>query len=286
MGELSHITEEILRQRRILKETIQNVNREHLKAKYDQLTSVSRHIREKVLEVQNRYQAISNGIFEIIKERHLTIDELAIYLSEMNYPPLDTKIDTETLKDLNEKISKIDNPDEKLESLDQFIVTAYDEEHIDWNLEIWSEMECLKGRFHIIKEIVMAHKTGLYSLSTLAVFPQIEGVLAEVFPDYRNGAGKFDGKNQKKAFKSVLEINDDNFDNLWSSYYEKNILEGFTHLEPIYYLSRHAMAHGADKEYGTAVNSTKSLMIFDYIMNKVEYYLIKKDKEFKVDGHS
>jgi len=216
---------------------------------------------------------------KLMQERELTLDELSEFLSDLNYPPIDMNISVYLLKDLNNELTQADDFNAKLEVLDQFIVQFFDDEQLEYKMEMWEEMECLDGRLHIIKEIVEAHKIGLYSLSTLAVFPQIEGVLAETFPELRNKNGQFNRVNQWKALESVLDLKIDRFDSVWSSYYENNILNGFKHLEPIESLSRHALAHGADKDYGTVVNSTKSLMILDYIMTKIEYYKI--DKEFE-----
>lgn len=209
---------------------------------------------------------------KLIKERELTEDELSKLLSDSNYPPVFTESSTSSLKELNEQLNKLDDYHDKIAMLDQYIVESFNEKYIDETLEAWGEMTSLNGRFHIIEEIVKAHKQKLYSLSTLAIFPQIEGILAETFPELRNRRGNFNGELQKKAFKSVLDIDTSKFDNVWSSYYSKNILKGFQHSEPIDYLSRHALAHGADKSYGTIVNSTKSLMIFDYIIYKIELY--------------
>lgn len=222
----------------------------------------------------------SMGYFvKLMHERELTLEELSEFLSHLNYPPIDMEMSVYVLKHLNEELSQASSDKDKLIILDEFIVKFFDKEQLEEKLEeVWSHMECLEGRFHIIEEIVEAHKLGLYSLSTLAIFPQIEGVLAETFPELRNGKGEFTRSYQEKALEIVLDVKTDRFDNVWSSYYKENILNGFKHLEPIESLSRHALAHGADKDYGTVVNSTKSLMIFDYIMTKIEYYRI--DKEF------
>ncbi|SFB07965.1 hypothetical protein SAMN04488072_106234 [Lentibacillus halodurans] len=230
-------------------------------------------------EFQKQMAVVANRWKELLQERELTLEELSELLSELNYPPISTDISIDSLQDLNNQLRELENFNDQVNVLDQFIVRVFHKEYIDEKLETWNEMDCLKDRIHIMEEIVNAHKLELFSLSTLAVFPQIEGVLAETFPKLRNDKGNFTGDYQKKALEEVLDTESNKFDGVWNSYYKKNTLKGFLHLEPIDYLSRHALAHGADKDYGTVVNSTKSLMIFDYIVTKVEYYRIEIEEK-------
>lgn len=227
-------------------------------------------------EVRNRWE-------EKLKVREFTLEDLSELLSELNYPPVSIDLSTKLLQNLNSQLKELENYNDKIGVLDQFIVGFFNNEYINEKLEVWNDMDCLKDRIHIVEEIIEAHKRELFSLSTLAVFPQIEGILAETFPHLKDNMGKFNGNSQKKALKVVLNTESNKFDGVWSSYYEENILKGFQHLEPIEHLSRHALAHGADKDYGNRVNSTKSLMIFDYIITKVELYRIsieEKDETF------
>ncbi len=223
------------------------------------------------IEAAKRLKAVTHYWSDILKERELTLEELAEFLSELNYPPISTDINISSLQDLNKQLKQAEDY-EKLEVLDGFILRMFNDEKVDDKLNEWIELECLKDRIHIINEIVQAHKHKLFSLSTLAIFPQIEGILAETFPELRSKEGKFTGHYQKKSLEEIFDTHPDKFNSIWSGYYDDNILKGFEHLKPIEYLSRHALAHGADKDYGTIVNSTKSLMIFDYIINKIELY--------------
>lgn len=223
------------------------------------------------IEAAKKLKAVTHYWSDILKERELTLEELAEFLSDLNYPPISTDISTSLLQDLNERLKEAKDS-EKVEVLDSFIIRLFNDENVEEKLSEWIELECLKDRIHIISEIVQAHKHKLFSLSTLAIFPQIEGILAETFPELRSQAGKFTGHHQRKSLEEIFDNHPDKFNSIWSDYYDDNILNGFEHLKPIEYLSRHALAHGADKDYGTIVNSTKSLMIFDYIINKIELY--------------
>ncbi|HDX9646726.1 TPA: hypothetical protein ROY02_003029 [Bacillus cereus] len=60
------------------------------------------------------------------------------------------------------------------------------------------------------------------------------------------------------------------FDKQIQTFYLNTILVGFEHGEPLQSkLSRNAILHGADVEYGTEENSLKSILIFDYILDRL-----------------
>ncbi|WP_371018965.1 hypothetical protein [Pseudalkalibacillus sp. JSM 102089] len=273
-----NLLEKVAEHQRIMKDLMQSSAVEAMR-KLNGLNETLSSVSRAVLEAQKQMTEVVNRWKELLRERDLTLEELAEFLAELNYPPISTDLSIDLLKDLNNQLRDLEDFDDQVSVLDKFIVEVFHHEYIDEKFEMWNEMDCLKDRIHIMEEIVMAHKLELFSLSTLAVFPQIEGVLAETFPDLRNNKGKFNGYYQKRALEKVLDTTSDKFDGVWSSYYNKNILKGFQHLKPIEHLSRHALAHGADKDYGTVVNSTKSLLIFDYIITELELYKFITDEK-------
>src|SRR5699024_9844198 len=126
------------------------------------------------IEAAKKLKAVTHYWSDILKERELTLEELAEFLSDLNYPPISTDISTSLLQDLNERLKEAKDS-EKVEVLDSFIIRLFNDENVEEKLSEWIELECLKDRIHIISEIVQAHKHKLFSLSTLAIFPQIEG---------------------------------------------------------------------------------------------------------------
>ncbi|WP_158735137.1 hypothetical protein [Alteribacillus sp. YIM 98480] len=213
-------------------------------------------------------------IVELANQAALTLEEFEEELAKLNYPPLSLHMSAVYIKLLRDEIKSAENEKEAEQILDEFIVNLYDNEHLDECLDMWKSFEWLQERYIIIEQIIQAHKQGLYYLSTLAVFPQIEGILAELFPEKREKNGKFSTRCIKESFREILAVENDRLDQMWDKYYVDNLLEGFKHLEPIQYLSRHALAHGADYSYGTQVNSTKSIMIMEYLFTKIEMYFI------------
>lgn len=279
-----NLTEKVAEHQRRVKKLTQNPAIEAAKRLKDNpaIMAAKRLQSNPAIEAAKKIAEVTNRWKEILKERELTLGELSELLSELNYPPVSTDLSIDLLQELNSQLKQSEDYNDKVEVLDQFIVEVFNNGYIDEKLKIWNEMDCLKDRIHIMKEIVEAHKLGFFSLSTLAVFPQIEGVLAETFPDLRSDKGKFTGYCQEKALKEVLDTESNKFDSVWSSYYKENTLKDFRHLEPMEHLSRHALAHGADKDYGTIVNSTKSIMIFDYIITKVELHSISIEEKDEI----
>lgn len=204
----------------------------------------------------------------------ITIETFEQILSELNYPPI-PDMNGHHMKLLIRELNALEDGEEKVELLDEYIVLRFDDTTLDYYVDLWKEYQWLGKRVDIINQIVKAHKQELYYLSVLAVFPQIEGILAEIFPEKRNEKGDFTTKHLRQTFSEILDVSD-SLDQQWDNFYKENLLRGFQHNEPIEYLSRHALAHGANFEYGTKVNSTKSLIILGYILSKIDKFISDK----------
>lgn len=134
----------------------------------------------------------------------------------------------------------------------------------------WYHMDILKNRKQILRQAVYAHFKENYYLSIPIVFSQLEGIIANTFKhkgkmhqnDYINYLGKILNDNKNMSF-----------DGLINNFYATIVLASFNHNEPIKsVLSRHAIMHGADTKYGTKINSIKALLLFDYIINKIDEF--------------
>ncbi|PEC09881.1 hypothetical protein CN567_22220 [Bacillus toyonensis] len=80
------------------------------------------------------------------------------------------------------------------------------------------------------------------------------------------------GGNKLQKYLETLLVNDGvfSFDKQIQTFYLNTILIGFEHGESLKSkLSRNAILHGADLEYGTEENSLKSILIFDYILDRL-----------------
>src|SRR5699024_289868 len=82
------------------------------------------------IESAQKLSAVANYWRDILKERELTLEELAEFLSELNYPPISTDINTSSLQDLNKQLKQAEDY-EKLEVLDGFILRMFNDEKID-----------------------------------------------------------------------------------------------------------------------------------------------------------
>jgi hypothetical protein len=143
----------------------------------------------------------------------------------------------------------------------------------------WYKMNVLNKRRNIIRQAVKAHLQGNYYLSIPIVFSQIEGLVANIF----NHKGQMTGKEYVDYLEKLLNDNDDySYDDLINKFYSSIVLVSFQHNKPIKsFLSRHAIMHGGDTKYGTKINSIKALLLFDYIINKMNEYKSKESKELR-----
>ncbi len=121
-----------------------------------------------------------------------------------------------------------------------------------WEHSVWWG-HCLE----IIPAAVDAHINERYYLSIPALLPQIEGIIADGF----GHRGQMGGRRLEKYISALLTD-----DELYSSYnsivkvfLDNVVLVSFEHGGAINLsLSRHAILHGADVNYGTPENFFES----------------------------
>lgn len=115
------------------------------------------------------------------------------------------------------------------------------------------------GRGRLMADVLKAHDAGLYFAAVPAALSQVEGVVAEhlgvprlKFSKLAREIAGLHGKDDLLA-PSVLLFRD-------------AVLTDFAHGKPTPPLSRHAILHGADKDYGTRHNSVAAIMWADYVL--------------------
>ncbi|WP_018924400.1 hypothetical protein [Salsuginibacillus kocurii] len=211
-------------------------------------------------------------INKFLNKFHQDVIEFEELLSNYLYPPIPNMTNGQ-VNVLKRYLTNATTDEEAIDILDHFISIRFNDEKMDQLVTKWSTYKWLdKNRKDILAEVIDGHKKELFYLSTLSVFPQIEGILAEFFPEERNTNGKFTGKNQTNSLQRILNP-DLNYDSQWDKFYRQQLTQDFKHMEPIEVLSRHAMAHGADKRYGSRANSTKSIIILDYLLTRMNWYV-------------
>ena len=151
-------------------------------------------------------------------------------------------------------------------------------------LDKWESKKWLKKRIPILKEAIVSHINNRYYASISVILPQIEGII--VF-----GYGQYGYMNQKKLKKYIKKLLKDDekcsFDSAIKRFYLEIILNNFEHGKPPEsFLSRHAILHGGDMDLGTAENSLKSILMFDYIQDKFRLISINNKDEYHLPNCS
>ncbi|SCG82723.1 hypothetical protein DW1_1150 [Proteiniborus sp. DW1] len=165
------------------------------------------------------------------------------------------------------------NEDEVKQIIDNFYIARFDDMYIKEKfLKRWEQATILSRRLKIIRESISCFEQQLYFTAIPVLFSQLEGMVADGY----NHKGRMSSKQLKQYILDLLNAEDSSFKAQLSKFYTNTILVGFEHNEPIdSFLSRHAIMHGADVEYGTKQNYIKLLLFFDLIYERI----IEKQRE-------
>lgn len=162
---------------------------------------------------------------------------------------------------------------------------VYDKETLIEIHNSWQQAEWLEKRLPIINTVIEGHFNGYYMLTVPTILAQIEGVLVEgilkleaVDPDV-----KIKYEHQKNFLGQFLlgSKSSFSFDEQIEEFYLKTVLANFDRGKEVGSdLSRHAILHGEDVNYGTKINSLKGILVFDYLFGKLNeaYEDIEKSK--------
>ncbi|MCZ8512418.1 hypothetical protein O9H85_08220 [Paenibacillus filicis] len=202
--------------------------------------------------------------------KHLKIIEnkteaLKLILVDCGYPPSDKFFTFE----ISEIIDYYDeHGKEKTEQyLHEYLFQRFDQEELNGLLSEWESFELLSKRMLILRQSINAHVNGNYFIAIPPLLAQLEGMVADGFQHI----GRMDGYKMKGYLSDLLsEDHIMSFDSVALGFYKTIVLVNFEHGKPLEsYLSRNAILHGADTEYGTPVNSLKSILLFDYIQSRI-----------------
>ncbi|EJS12682.1 hypothetical protein IKS_03679 [Bacillus cereus VDM062] len=152
----------------------------------------------------------------------------------------------------------------------------------------WQQAEWLEKRLPIISTVIEGHLNGYYMLTVPAMLAQVEGVLVEgilkleaVAPDER-----INFAHQKSFLGQFLLGNKSSFsfDEQIEEFYLNTVLVNFDRGKEVESdLSRHAILHGEDVNYGTKINSLKGILIFDYLFDRLnEAYMDIEESKLEV----
>lgn len=152
------------------------------------------------------------------------------------------------------------------DKVEEYLIKRFSKDDLNAKLDYWSSKKWLKKRMPILKQAVESHLNGNYYVSVPALLPQIEGIIIDGFGCF----GYVKSEKYKSLIENLLASEGKNaFDKQMNKFFLNFVLSKFVHgTDPSSFLSRHAILHGGDTKYGTAANSLKSILVFDYIQDK------------------
>lgn len=215
-------------------------------------------------------EKIRKGIIE-------TEEDLILFKSEMvdmGYPP-HYSISIDDIKRIAQQCREDRTVVE--ENLDEFMIRFFDHKQMHEIGYGWERRWFLQERLSTLRNIIKAYHLGMYELIPAVILGQSEGVIADGF-GYK---GRTDGTINNILLKNLLleEVTSFSFDDEIYEYYNKRVLNGFEHGKAIKTdVSRHGFAHGGYKGSISQEAALKTILLFDYISERVEE-LTKEQKD-------
>lgn len=216
-------------------------------------------------ELLKGLENIRKGILET--ESDIKVFKAAMV--EMGYPPHDG-MSIGQMRAIAKQYKV--NSDELKEKIDGFMATLYNPSEMQQTLLSWEKKDLITKRLPLLRNAIMAHNLGMYDLVVPSVLSQLEGVLVDIF----TVKGNVNGQIQKIMLENLLLKNYEydylfSFDDSIHEFYVKNILVNFEHGKNTKSdLSRHAILHGSDTNFGKQTVSLKVLLLFDYLVSASE----------------
>lgn len=220
--------------------------------------------------ILQEFRGAFDGFRETIIKFGDSSQKFKTFIIEVGYPPHYEILPYEMI----EIVELYETDKEKASAfLNKLMLEKFDSERLGQMFELWNQSNWIQNRIRIIKDIISAHELGLYNVSVPAAIAQIEGIIAQGF----SHDGSMNGRVMKEYLTRLLsEESRFSFDDAIKAFYFEKVLVSFEHGKPIRsYLSRNAILHGADVQYGTAENSLKSILLLDYIFAKISENKIK-----------
>ncbi|UII58132.1 hypothetical protein LS684_21150 (plasmid) [Cytobacillus spongiae] len=156
------------------------------------------------------------------------------------------------------------------EYIDEFMLYFFTPKVIQEKIAFkWEKYDFLNKRLPLLRNAVKAHNLGMYELVIPSILSQFEGIIVDAF----GVRGRVNGKIQKILYETLLikeDLSGFHFDYEIHEYYSNKILVEFAHGEEVKSeISRHAILHGGDTNFGTETNSLKVILLFDFIANSI-----------------
>lgn len=151
------------------------------------------------------------------------------------------------------------------QTIEPEILRCYDGECLRLKIQEWRSKRLLIRRMHILEAAVTAHGRGEYVLSIPALLAQAEGIIADGFRHPgRMGSATY-AEYVQRLFDSgekgqiAVAVNKG-----VQAFWQGVLYTPFGHGQPITSpLSRHAVLHGGDVDYGTPERSLMAILLVD-----------------------
>jgi hypothetical protein len=261
---------------------IYNNYREEIKSINNQLKNSSGEF-SRMVQRFNLFPVLdAEKIQKIAESLNLSKRELkcfATIIKKTGWPP-HNKLFIKDIKNIVEYFKKngIEKTNQRLNS---YFVKRFNSEEIETMLRTWENRKWLKKRIPILQEAIKAHNNSSYYASVSTILPQIEGMIADGFA-YN---GKINGKKLKQFIGNLVKDKGDCIDDAVYDFYSTIILVTFDHGKKINsFLSRHAILHGGDTNFGTVENSLKCILLFDYLQDKFKFVTVGNGKCYHLPG--
>ena len=189
------------------------------------------------------------------------IDLFSLIMIEIDWPP-PLKISPKSMHKIIEIYQK-NGVTKAKEYSNTLLLKLYDKKLLIDLLKSWESKVWLDKRITILENVIDAHNEEKFILSIPAMLPQIEGIIVDGY----NHKGWFDERKLRKYIDKLYKDGVKNFsvDEVIRTFLLKTVWAKFQHgTKTGSSFSRHAILHGADTKYGTAENSLKVILLFDY----------------------
>jgi Metal binding domain of Ada len=197
----------------------------------------------------------------------------------LGWPPV-LDIYTTQVSEILERFDS-DAPEALAQEVSQFLVEFFSPELLRQKVAKWKELHWVQKRIGIVEKAVEAHIRGDFELSVPTMLAQIEGVVASGFAY----VGFMRVADLKKLHDKLLGQSGRATDAGFKQYIDAVLLVPFEHGHALgSQLSRHAILHGADTEYGTPQNSLRTILLFDYLVESFRFVALEGSSVFHAPG--
>ena len=201
----------------------------------------------------------------ILKKLDLESERFSIIMLQLGWPP-PGDIPVPTGRNIVRYFDQ-HGEQETRKLADAKMIQFFSEARLQTMLRKWAQKTWLAQRVPILKQVIEAHIAGLYMVSIPALLPQVEGIFASGFAHQGSMNGATYVTYAKKLLEPKAGVTYD-MKAATRDFILKTLLVTFQHGGPINsFMSRHAILHGADTDYGTAVTSLKAILLFDNVQN-------------------